>query len=258
MRIATHGAAWCMAAGLLAGSAALAADAAEGAKQPVAKVTTGAKPAAAGGWAAVARWPDFMTGMWAENYNYGGRVETPLTAEAKAQIDKLPKNGDGDGARCLPLGMPDMMGPGLPMAFFFTRGMIFIMSDMDDLQVRRIHMDRSTHGEPDPSYYGDSIGHWEGQTLVIDTSDIVSESKLSNLPSNGKTHIVERIRLTGPNALEWKISVTNPDILAKPWEKTHTYVRHADWQLAESSCTAGNRDTPAANGSSQVDLTPRK
>lgn len=215
-------------------------------------------------WSVVAGWPDFMTGMWAENYSFsaGGAApasrQPPLTDAAKAQLAKRGKGAEGNGAKCLPLGMPGMMMPGYPMAFFFTRGSIFIMSDMDDLLVRRIFLNRSTHNDPDPSWNGDSVGHWEGGTLVIDTTAINEEAPLAELPSGGNTHIVERIRLTGPNALEWRLTVTNPGLLNGPWEMTKTYVRHADWELQQASCAEGNRDAPADNGASQVDLTPRK
>lgn len=212
----------------------------------------------AGEWAAMAKWPDFMTGMWAENYNPMQQPRAPLTAAAQARADALAKNADGNGAKCLPLGMPGMMMPGYPMAFYFTRGSIFIISDMDDLLVRRIIMDSKEHGDPDPSWNGHSIGHWEGGTLVIDTAAIIGDAPLSNLPSQGQTHIVERIRMTGPDAMEWKLTITNPALLSGPWQLTKTYVRHADWQLEEASCTAGNRDTPAADGSSQVNLKPPK
>ena len=209
-------------------------------------------------WSELAHWPDFTTGMWAENYKFNGNSKPPLTAAAQAQLDALPKGHESGGILCHPLGMPGMMMPGYPMAFFFTKGSIFIMSDMDDLLVRHIYTDGRQHEDPDPSWNGHSIGHWEAGTLVIDTVAINAEAPLGGLPSGGTTHIIERIRLTAPDALEWHLTITNAEILAQPWELTKTYVRHRDWELQEASCVEGNRDGTDASGAPRVDLTPPK
>lgn len=210
------------------------------------------------GWATIAGWPDFTTGMWAENYDPKSMPKPVLTAQAQLQLQQKPKAAEGNGARCKPLGMPGMMMPGYPMAFFFTKGALFIMSDMDDLLIRHVFLGRQDHGDPDPAWNGHSIAHWDGATLVVDTVAINPEAPLAGLPSGGHTHIVEHIRLTGPDQLEWRSVVSNPDILAQPWAFTKTYVRHRDWELQEASCVEGNRDEPDATGNAHVDLTPPK
>jgi hypothetical protein len=212
---------------------------------------------AANGWYALARWPDFTTGMWAENYNFKAPVKPQLTPQAQLLLQQKARSPEGGGT-CRPLGMPGMLMPGYPMAFFYTKGSIFIMSDMDDLLVRHVFMDRSEHGDPDPAWNGHSIGHWDGDSLVIDTVAITAEAPLAGLPSGGKTHIIEHIRMTGPDTLEWRSRIINPDILAQPWEFTKTYVRHKDWELQPATCVEGNRDAPDASGNPHVDLTPPK
>jgi hypothetical protein len=210
-------------------------------------------------YAVMDSWPDFTTGMWAENFSlssFGGKP--PLTEAAQQRLKNQPKDTQSGGVQCRPLGMPGMMMPGYPMAFFFTKGGIFIMSDMDDLLVRHVLTDRVEHGDPDPSWNGHSIGHWESGTLVIDTTAINEQAPLAGLPSGGKTHIVERIRLTAPDALEWKLVITNPDVLQTPWQMTKTYVRHKDWELQAASCVEGNRDAVDAQGNPIVNLTPPK
>jgi hypothetical protein len=228
-----------------------------------ARVANAAAPAAsaktaAASWSELAHWPDFTSGMWAEKYKFNGNPKPPLTEAAQARIDALPKGHESGGILCRPLGMPGMMMPGYPMAFFYTKGSIFIMSDMDDLLVRHIYMDGRQHEDPDPSWNGHSVGHWEQGTLVVDTVAINADAPLGGLPSGGSTHIIERIRLTGPDALEWHLTITNSDLLAQPWELTKTYVRHRDWEIQEASCVEGNRDGTDASGTPRVDLTPPK
>jgi hypothetical protein len=90
-----------------------------------------------------------------------------------------------------------------------------------------------TEGRPhrtdvDPSYFGDSIGHWEGDTLVVDVTHFNDETWLANIPgSQGGSgyfhsqalHVVERYIRTG-NTLRWEATVEDPYVLTKPWKMT--------------------------------------
>jgi hypothetical protein len=224
---------------------------------------TGVATAAEAGisWAQVASWPDFTSGVWAENFVFDPNAKAPLKPTAADELVKaksLDKLAVGGSNSCLPPGMPGVMSAGLPWAFFYARDSIFIITDMDNLEVRRVLMGRKDHGDPDPSWNGHSIGHWEGQTLVIDTTAIMPRTKLAGLPSGGSTHIVERIRLLGPEKLEWKLRIMNPDLLTQPWEWSKTFERHRDWEIQDARCVEGNRDAPDAAGNPHVDLTPPK
>jgi hypothetical protein len=90
-----------------------------------------------------------------------------------------------------------------------------------------------TDGRPhrtdvDPSYFGDSIGHWEGDTLVVDVTHFNDETWLANIPgSQGGSgyfhsealHVVERYTRTG-DTLRWEATVEDPNVLTKPWKMT--------------------------------------
>jgi hypothetical protein len=80
----------------------------------------------------------------------------------------------------------------------------------------------------DPSYFGDSIGHWEGETLVIDVTHFNDETWLAGIPgSQGGSgyfhsealHVVERLTRKG-DTLRWEATVEDPNVLAKPWVMT--------------------------------------
>lgn len=98
-----------------------------------------------------------------------------------------------------------------------------------------------------PSYRGDAIGHWEGDTLVVDKTNFADNNWIS---AEGRVsfhsdalHIVERYTRTGPKTLEIEATLEDPKILAKPWiVPKQTLVLAPFDQIMELNCTAG--DTP--------------
>jgi len=88
----------------------------------------------------------------------------------------------------------------------------------------------STDGRPhdptlNPSYYGDSIGHWEGDTMVIDVTNLIDETWLSENGTihSDATHVIERLTRTG-NAIDWQITVEDPKMFTRPWIIKRTLV----------------------------------
>jgi hypothetical protein len=87
-------------------------------------------------------------------------------AKRKARLDAAPE--DNQSANCLPPGMPGIMGQPYPMEFLLTPGQVTILIEAYQ-QVRHIYTDGRKlppQGEPQPWWYGYSVGHWEGDTLV--------------------------------------------------------------------------------------------
>ncbi|MGC3982918.1 MAG: hypothetical protein QM808_16830 [Steroidobacteraceae bacterium] len=213
-------------------------------------------------WSDVAKWPDFMGGVWGSGLGAGGPDEArglpkpkykPGVYEA-AMADPSRALYKAGSASCDPHGIPVDVGG----EFFFSRGTIFLMADVDYFITRRIDMTRTEHDDPDPTYYGDSIGHWEGTTLVVDTVGFLPQVALAEgVPGKGATHVVERFRLVGTDKMELTITVTNPELLQEPWVTTRTMTRHRDWTVHEAYCTQNNRMAPV-NGKANIDLTPPK
>jgi hypothetical protein len=71
-------------------------------------------------------------------------------------------------------------------------------------------------------------------------------------------HIVERFHLADPKTLDIATTVDDPEALAKPWSRTITYARHADWTLAEYICQQNNRNFVDASGKAGINLTVPK
>src|SRR6187401_946006 len=128
----------------------------------------------------VAKWPDW-SGVWSPGVGAGSRTTaTPpkLTPEAKAMVDAFEagkargENLQTQAANCVPNGMPGIMRLPYPIEFVYSPGRVDILIETYS-EIRRIYLDgRPLPEDPDPFFNGHSIGHWEGDTLVVETIGI--------------------------------------------------------------------------------------
>lgn len=149
-------------------------------------------------------------------------------------------------SNCAPPGMPGIMGiPQYPFEFLLTPGRVTINQEAW-MQTRKIWTDGRAHQEdPDPGYMGDSIGHWEGGTLVVDTIGIKDTLPLQNgMSHSDKLRITERISLspTDPDLLLNETTVTDPEALEEPFTRTIMYRRDRYGSLLEFQCSENDRN----------------
>jgi hypothetical protein len=103
--------------------------------------------------------------------------------------------------------------------------------------VRIIPVDGSPHPPANVTFVnGDSRGHWEGDTLVIDTTNYRPDFNMNN---SEKLHVVERFQRTAENYLTWTVTFDDPDEWVKPWT-AEIPLRHSDDALYEYACHEGN------------------
>jgi hypothetical protein len=154
--------------------------------------------------------------------------------------------------RCLPPGMPDVMRYPQAIEFLFTPGRVTLISEEGPL-VRRIATDGRKHtADAESTYNGESIGHWEGSTLVIDTTAISAKAQLLDaIHTSGRAHVIERIHLRDARHLQIDTVVHDPLALQAPWHYTRVYERIKP-QFLEYVCLDNDRDR---NGEAP-DLTP--
>ena len=147
-------------------------------------------------------------------------------------------------AKCLPPGMPAMMNMAYGMEVMQTKDKITFFSELNDA-LRRVYLDGRKPTPKvldDPTYAGYSTGHWEGDTLVVDTVALHPSSFIEGFtPHSEAMTVKERIRFTGPGVLEDRITVTDPQALTKPWETVKTYRRAmpGNDELREFACAEG-------------------
>src|SRR5262249_10146963 len=99
------------------------------------------------------------------------------------------------------------------------------------------------------TFQGDSIGHWEGDTLVVDTVALSDGNEfISGLPQGPNSHVVERFKLVEPDHLRDEITIEAPEVLASPFKYNLHFERHRDWQMLEFDCNQNNADLDHKTG----------
>jgi len=148
-------------------------------------------------------------------------------------------------SHCLPHGMPSwMLITHNPFEVLVTPGRITLLGEVDGNRLRRIYLDgRKLPDDPDPSLHGYSIGHWDGDTLVVETAAIMPQAYIAiseavGIPNNGDMHIVEHIHLTEPNVMHDDLEITAPNVLDRTWKTTRIFRRYPDrhYEIAEGEC----------------------
>src|SRR5262249_33801560 len=181
---------------------------------------------------------------------------TPKYEAMRAAAAKAPQPEDKTTANCLPPGMPGIMNQPYPMEFLLTPGKVTIVIEAYT-QVRHIYTDgRPLPEDPDPKFFGTSIGHWEGDTLVAETvgfNDHVEHA--SGVTHSDKMKIVERFRLNDPDTMTIETTVIDPVVLTKPYTTTNTLRRHRNWAISEYICEENNRNYVDPNGKAGINLT---
>lgn len=140
-------------------------------------------------------------------------------------------------ARCLPDGMPSMMMAMFPLEVLQTPGQITIIEEAYN-QVRRIWLDQKQVPVEDaePGFWGHSVGHWEGDTLVVDTVGVKEYVRFRDAPHSNQMRISERMRAISPDMFRNDVTITDPVFLTAPWSFTYLYKRKPGYKLYEYVC----------------------
>jgi len=150
---------------------------------------------------------------------------------------------------CWPRGVPGFLLEGGFQPVFIAQGarMIAMVAQADNHQLRRIYMNAAHDPNAKPSWFGDSVGHYEGDTLVVDTIGLSSRAFIDDFqtPHSDKLHVVERYRLTdGGNQLEVRIHVEDEGAFTTPWNAVQRFRRaepgeHEYVPVVEIDATSG-------------------
>ena len=197
--------------------------------------------------------PD-LSGVWIPDVKDQKRQETtnmpPWKPDVLPQVQHLVAEEKAGRpflvlSHCLPHGMPSwMLINHNAMEVLVTPGRITMLGEGDGNRMRRIYMDgRKLPDDPDASMHGYSIGRWDGDALVVETTSIVPQayiaiSEAAGVPNNGDMHIVERIRLAEPNVMHDDLEITAPKVLTATWKTTRIFRRYPDrhYEIAEGEC----------------------
>jgi len=219
-------------------------------------------------WQALAKLPDW-SGTWTPAISDQAAQERTNRPPWKPQIAKQIAHmyAEEEAGRpfpiidhCFPTGMPSwMLITHNAFEILFTPGRVTILGEGDGNRMRRIYTDGRSHpADPDPSFHGHSIGHWEGNTLVVDTVALLPQvylavSEAVGVPNNGDMHIVERLHLQGADTLYDDLEISANKVLTKPWLTTRKYYRQRGlkFDIIEGVCQQGTyTDAVDKNGNS--------
>jgi hypothetical protein len=147
------------------------------------------------------------------------------------------------------------MGQPYPMEFLLTPGQVTIVIEAYN-QIRHIYTDgRRLPEDPDPTFYGTSVGRWEGDTLVAETVGFAQIPRGITFPYSDKMKIVERFRLTAPDTMTIETTIVDPEALTAPYAMpARTLTRHRSWTIAEYICEENNRNFVDEKGKAGVNL----
>ncbi|MGE0189822.1 MAG: hypothetical protein AB7F79_08450 [Steroidobacteraceae bacterium] len=171
------------------------------------------------------------------NAEYAAKLQDALRGQEAGRMLYSPQ------LNCIPTGMPDMMYEVYALEVLPVPGKVVMITEYMNM-IRHIYTDgRPLPADPERSYAGTSVGHWEGEVLVVDTIGLAEDGVIvPGMPHSDAMRIQERIRLVDHNTLTDDITLIDPGALTGPWTVHFTYTRaKPDRVLAEYACAAGNR-----------------
>ncbi len=192
--------------------------------------------------------PRDLSGVWMERQNTiaFSSEEPPFQLWAEQKYKSV-KPGYGPRAtpdsedpllNCLPPGVPRIMLIPFPMQVIQTPGEVILLFEYD-YYVRHIYLDRSSHPkEMDLTWMGDSIGKWEGNTLVVDTTGLNDKTWLDQVghPHSDALHVIEHIRRVDQDTLQDDLTIDDPKAYKKIWTGQQVFKRRPTWHLLEYVC----------------------
>ncbi|HEV3333576.1 MAG TPA: carboxypeptidase-like regulatory domain-containing protein [Bryobacteraceae bacterium] len=187
--------------------------------------------------------PDFSGVWWQPTTVDAGKPEFLPWAVGAAKERADNGRVDSPQTHCLP-GAVLRLGP--VWQFVQSKDYLVEISDDDSPGFHQIYLNRKHAEDPNPAWYGDSVGRWEGDTLVVDRVAFDDRVWLDQElhPHTGKLHVIERYRRPDLGHMEIEITVEDPGTLVKPW----TMKRAADLapteQIYEFICGENNKDIP--------------
>ena len=223
-------------------------------------------PARATEYSQVTGWPDF-TGVWSPDWSIlfgqGGRrppTKPSLTPPAQERFDAFEKEQEAKGVSqeeqiaCRPPGMPQIMRLPYPIEFTYEPDRVSLFIETYS-QMRRIYVDgRTLPDDPDELFNGTSVGHWDGNTLLVDTVGFSPLARIApGIDHSEQMKIHERIWMEGPEVLRIETTITDPEVLAEPLVQQLAFRKQPDWDLREYVCAENNRLIEGEDGAN-VDL----
>ncbi len=202
-------------------------------------------------------------GIWTLNFAMPSATDPPNVPALKGpylekfqawqrQVQATQGDVPHEGSYCRPPGMPIiMMAPQYPIEFLFTPGRVTIHHEAW-MQWRNIFTDGRDHpADLDATFNGHSTGHWDGNTLVVETVALKGVTEMGmGIGHSAKLRILERLHLSKDDAdtLLDELTLYDSEALEKPWSTRLTYKRDRKGELLEFECAENDRNPVDSSG----------
>jgi hypothetical protein len=189
--------------------------------------------------------PD-LTGVW----------NIPYVSDMSRGIGPLPYTPWGEAnfkaydpakfdytAHCLPAGLTRQMNTPMPLEIFQMPKRVAILFEAWNTFIV-VPLDRDHPKDPDPTWMGNSVGHWEGDTLVVDSIGFNDKTRLDTIghPHSDELHVIQRFTRSDPMHLAYEVTVDDPKAYTKPWTNKRVFTLKPKWELMEYSCEENNKE----------------
>jgi hypothetical protein len=184
----------------------------------------------------------FVPDMTKDIPNQKGEPQLPFTEWGANEWKTYdPANGDYTGA-CLPYGLPRSINSPYPIQILQTPKFVGLLFEQSTW-FHAVPIGGRGHRQQDPTWFGDSVGRWEGDTLVIDTVNVNGHTRLDTAghPHSDQLHLVQRFTRTDLGHMTYEMIVDDPKTYTKTWKNTRTFIFRPDWELIEYSCEENNK-----------------
>ena len=162
---------------------------------------------------------------------------------AKRVLESYNRRGiDDPAAVCLPLGIPRISIVGLfPLQIVQTPSQIIILHEYMSV-FRVIPLDAKHPDDVVPGYMGESVGHWDGDTLVVDTIGFNDKTWLTSTGTfhSDALHVTERYTRVDKDQINYDVTMEDPNVLTEPWTINTTLMLREGTRLREYVCAENN------------------
>jgi len=192
-----------------------------------------------------------FSGVWQKPYvpdmskdgkDQKGFAVLPFTPWGEAEWKKYDAaEGDYTGS-CLPFGLSRSVNTPEPMQIMQSEKYFTFLFEQNSW-FKVVPIDGRAHGNGIPTWFGDSVGHWEGDTLVIDTVNFNGKTRLDTIghPHSEQLHLIQKFRRPDLGHISYEMIVDDPKTFTRTWNNTRTFTLRPDWEMMEYSCEENNK-----------------
>jgi hypothetical protein len=176
----------------------------------------------------------------------GGRdikVTAPPVAKPGAESYRVPVRAEdlGQGAQCLPSGVPGVTLAPYPLQIVAKPDLVVILYEA--FNIFRIIQIRPSHSDDiDATWLGNSVAHWDGDTLVVDVVGFNDKTTLAGFRHTESLHVVERYRRASYGVIAYEATAEDPNVFAQPVKYAGNLALHPEWEIGEYVCAENNKD----------------